>query len=103
MNLFLALLPEAIGVTDPIISSYARKNSTERWLFRLSEFLLLVEVFNHLADIKPIQSHIFWFSIWANIICFWVIPYFNAVSRAILAQISLYFIESMGRILGRDS
>ena len=80
----MAMLPEAIGVVEPIINSYAAKDSSERWLFRLSEFLTLIEVFNHLADIQPIKSHIFAFSVMANIICFWVIPYYNSVSTELV-------------------
>ena len=60
------------------MNSYAAKDSQERKLFRFSEILVLLEVFNHLTDIQNMKRHVFIFSLMANIICFWVIPYFNA-------------------------
>ena len=98
MHLFLAMAPEALGVTELVVNSYARKDSPERWFFRLSEILILLEVVNHLAKIQSMKSHVFVFAVIANIICFWVIPYYPAVSLliSILARnycvlITLYF------------
>ena len=98
MHLLLALMPEVLGVTEPVVNSYARKDSPERWFFRLSEILILLEVVNHLAMIQSMKSHVFVFTVIANIICFWVIPYYPAVSILTLivtkndcVLITLYF------------
>ena len=76
----MAMMPETLGITEPIVNSYARKNSPERWLFRLSEILILCEVINWWTGIQSMKHHVFVFSVIANIICFWVIPYYPAVS-----------------------
>ena len=83
MHLFLAMVPEALGFTEPVVNSYARKDSPERWFFRLSEILILLEVVNQLAKIQSMKNHVFVFAVIANIICFWVIPYYPAVSLII--------------------
>ena len=69
-----------IGMTEPIVNSYARKSSTERIVFRFSEVLTLLEVFNHFTHLQKMQRHIFVFTLWALFICFCVIPYYSTVS-----------------------
>jgi hypothetical protein len=51
LHLLLVFVPEAIGLTDPLVSTYASKKSTERLVFRFSELLFAIEVFNHMAGI----------------------------------------------------
>ena len=36
--------PEVLGITDPLVSSYARKDSVEKLIFGATELLFLFEV-----------------------------------------------------------
>ena len=80
MFLLNSFLPEALGITSPIVNTYAKFNSTERLVFKFSELLTLFEVFNHLMGIQTMKRHIFIFTVWALFVCFMVLPLYTAVS-----------------------
>ena len=37
-------MPEMLGLTDPVVNSYARRASKERLIFRFLELLMLLEI-----------------------------------------------------------
>ena len=83
LHLLLAFVPEAIGVTDPLVSTYALPKSTERVIYQFSELLAVIEVFNHIVGIQSMKRHIFLFSAWALFIVFMVIPFYSSHSWVI--------------------
>lgn len=76
LQLIITLMPEASGMTDPLVSSYAKQDSSVRLIYQVSELLMCVEIFNHLVGIQPLKRHIFIFQMWALFIVFFVIPYY---------------------------
>jgi len=53
-SLFLVykLTAEALGVSKPLVSSYSDNESNVRFVFRVSELLVLLEVINHLTGLQ---------------------------------------------------
>ena len=78
MQLLITLLPEATGMTDPLVSTYAKQDSSARLLYQASELLMLVEVLNHLVGLQKLKRHIFVFQMWALFVVFLVIPFYQA-------------------------
>ena len=51
VQLLVVFLPELFGFQDIYTNAYARKNSFDRNMFKLSELLLLLEILNDLMNI----------------------------------------------------
>lgn len=75
--LLIQLAPEAFGFTDPLVSSYAKKNSQVRTIYQVSELLVIFEMLNALIGIQNMKRHIFIFSVWSLFVVFCVIPLYN--------------------------
>ena len=76
LHLLISVVPEATGMTDLLVSSYSKQESTVRLIYQISELLVLIEVINHLAGIQMMKRHIFLFQMWALFIVFAVIPFY---------------------------
>ena len=80
LNMIMAFLPETLGLTRPIVNSYCVKDSQEAKIFRLSELLVLLEVFNHFAGIQSMKGNVLVFNMLAIGVAFFVIPLYSTVS-----------------------
>ena len=49
--ILIQLAPETLGITDPIVNGYVKKNSAVRCFYQLSEAMVMIEVFNHVFGI----------------------------------------------------
>ena len=70
-----------VGIEDPIINSYAKKESMERSVFLCSELAIVLEFINHLTQVQAMKRHIFLFALWSIFIAFFVIPIYPDVSN----------------------
>lgn len=77
-SLFLIykLAAEALGVSKPLVSSYSDNESNVRFVFRVSELLVLLEVINHLTGLQAIKRHIFIFTVWVMFVAFGVLSFY---------------------------
>ena len=57
--LIVQLAPEVLYWSDPLVSSYARKKSNERLIFKMAELLFLFEALFHLLRWREMKQHIF--------------------------------------------
>ena len=74
--LIIRLTPEAIGLKDPLVSTFARAEGMERKIFNISELLFLVEILFHLLDWQELKRNILIFNCWAIAIALFVLPFY---------------------------
>mmetsp|Transcript_23409 Transcript_23409/g.29092 ORF Transcript_23409/g.29092 Transcript_23409/m.29092 type:complete len:182 (+) Transcript_23409:1-546(+) len=70
------LTPEAIGLKEPLVSSYARTESLERVVFNISELLFFHEMLFHVLGWQELRRHIFIFGLWSLFIAMAVLPFY---------------------------
>ena len=77
LYLLVRLAPEVLFSSDPLVSSYALKNSNERFVFRIAELLFLFEALFHVLRWREMKRHMLLFGIWAAVLAFGVIPFYT--------------------------
>ena len=77
LYLLVLLAPEVLLFSDPLVSSYASKNSYERLVFKMSELLFLFEALFHVLRWREMKRHMLLFGIWAAVLAFGVIPFYT--------------------------
>ena len=76
LYLLVRLAPEVLFSSDPLVSSYALKNSNERFVFRMAELLFLFEALFHVLRWREMKRHMLLFGFWAAFLAFGVIPFY---------------------------
>ena len=68
---------EATGITELRVNSYAKRDSWPRFIFKISELMVIFEVVNSIIGLQNMKRHIVFLSAWSIFIVFGVIPFFN--------------------------
>ena len=93
--LLVQLAPEVLCWSDPLVSSYARRKSYERLVFKMAELLFLFEALFHMLRWSEMKRHMFLFGLWAAVLAFGVIPFYSTHYLVIY----WVFIRSLRKVL----